>query len=87
MHAKYLQSIRFVKFFFASLKIVLLNVFFFSLFNRSPVNRPNFRIPEVGYRNSYAPQNIFSQFVEPDESKYESVRKVLKIYQYFSECS
>lgn len=49
---------------------------------RSPAGKPNFRIPKIGYRNPVATQNIFSQFVEPDHSKYERVRHFL-FYSFF----
>ncbi|XP_055315691.1 uncharacterized protein LOC129575739 isoform X2 [Sitodiplosis mosellana] len=39
---------------------------------RSPVGRRrHFRIPSIGYRNPTATQNLFSQFVAPDQSRYE----------------
>lgn len=83
MRAKYLQSIRFeiccmpqqkthhINHFSNLISIICLS--FSTPTNRSPVNQQNFRIPRIGYRNIQATQNIFSQFVEPDDSKYEEV--------------
>lgn len=38
---------------------------------KSPIGQQRYRI---GYRNTIATQDIFSQFVAPDQSKYEEVR-------------
>lgn len=72
IQAKYLQSIRFVFLLSSPASGYRFNYLFCS-FHRSPINRRNFRIPNIGYRNPIATQNIFSQYVPPDESKYEEV--------------
>lgn len=49
---------------------------------KSPIGQQRFRID---YRNTAAPQNIFSQAVSPDQSQYEKVCDFLLRFPYFFE--